>query len=337
MWTNFDGKPYTREQLKTHIDSLDFSNWRRKDGTRGRPLYIVFHNTSEPTIEQWMGWSVQKRQDYIHNVQQYYENDLGWRAGPHYFVPPTIDPCCFGFSNPVTAGTHCSCFNSDSIGIEHVGEFNIEQYDSGPGAIVRDNGIYLMALLHNKLGLEPAPYSYGVRGLHFHIECAHDNHDCPGKNVHKPDVVARIQAEMALLKGAPSPAPFPSSFWQKEITATVFGGDDEEERSAYDNHRITETELAVALPAKFEGKRPKVVVQNASTGQIAIGSIEDLGPWNTNDPYWKTNSRPQAESGTDKRGRRTNLAGIDLSPGLARAVGIDGMGKVNWRFEDQNV
>jgi len=60
--------------------------------------------------------------------------------------------------------------------------------------------------------------------------------------------------------------------------------------------------------------------------------VEDVGPWNTDDPYWETHSRPQAESGTDMAGRVTNKAGIDLSPALAKAVGIDGKGQVDWSF-----
>jgi hypothetical protein len=31
-------------------------------------------------------------------------------------------------------------------------------------------------------------------------------------------------------------------------------------------------------------------------------------------------------------GRTTNGAGIDLSPALAKALGIEGKGKVNWEF-----
>jgi len=203
MWNNFDGKPYSRDQLAAHITSLDFSNWHRKDGTRGRPKYIVLHNTSDPTIDLWLSWSPQKRSDYIRNVQGYYENDLGWRAGPHFFVPPDQNICAFGFSDPTTCGTHASCFNSDSIGIEMVGEFNEEAFDQGPGALVRDNAIYLAALLHNKLGLQPEPYAYAKQGLHFHIECTADNHDCPGSFVQKPDVVQRIKDKMADLHATP--------------------------------------------------------------------------------------------------------------------------------------
>jgi len=200
MWPNFDGKPYTRDQLAAHINASDFSTWKHKDGSRGKPAFITLHNTSIPTIKQWLAWTPAKRQQYIANMQPYYEH-MGWLGGPHFFVTPQDDICAFGFNDLMSAGTHASCFNNVSIGIEMVGEFDREAFDSGPGAQVADNAIYLMALLHNKIGLTPAPYQYNVRGLHFHVECKADHHDCPGQFVHKLDVVTRVTARMAELAG----------------------------------------------------------------------------------------------------------------------------------------
>jgi len=114
------------------------------------------------------------------------------------------------------------------------------------------------------------------------------------------------------------------------ITATVFGGASDPNNSAYDNHFITDSELGVALPNRFKGERPKVRVFKG--GRDIVCSIVDVGPWNTNDPYWETGTRPQAESGTDRGGRHTNKAGIDLTPAAASALGIDGKGLVDWEF-----
>lgn len=210
MWPNFDGKPYTKDQLTAHVASLDFSKWRRKDGSRSTPKFITLHNTSQPTIKLWLSWPAEKRQQYIRNMQPYYAN-MGWKGGPHFFVPPQEDIAAFGFNDPTNCGTHCSCFNSDSIGIEMVGEFNVEGFDDGPGALVRDNAVLLMALLYNKLGLDPAHYIYGKSGLHFHVECHADNHDCPGKHVSKSDVIARVKAKMATLAGSPVSTSVPTS------------------------------------------------------------------------------------------------------------------------------
>lgn len=208
MWPGFDGKPYDRTQLAQHINSCDFSQWRNKHDQKGKPKFITLHNTSSPTIKLWLSWSREKRQQYILNVYQMYQ-DMGWKGGPHFFVPPDDQIVAFGFNNLMTAGTHASCFNEASIGIEMVGEFNDEDFMVGPGSKVQDNAIYLMALLHNRIGLSPLPYAYGQQGLHFHIECKHDNHDCPGKHVDKSHIIQRLQYSMAALKGQSTPEPLP--------------------------------------------------------------------------------------------------------------------------------
>ena len=126
---------------------------------------------------------------------------------------------------------------------------------------------------------------------------------------------------------------FTTPGWHWNVLASVFGGSSEIERSAYDRHRIGNSEKVVALPMRFEGTRPTVEVSNRATGKKDTATIEDVGPWNEHDQYpLKWDARPQAESGRDAQGRKTNRAGIDLSPALARSIGINGMGRVDWRL-----
>jgi N-acetylmuramoyl-L-alanine amidase len=120
---------------------------------------------------------------------------------------------------------------------------------------------------------------------------------------------------------------------QCKIVATVFGGEADYNVSAYDENKVlNDSDLYVALPDRFEDERPLVRVYNRTNGESATAEIWDVGPWNINDPYWDTGTRPQAESGTDMDGEKTNGAGIDLSPALAAKLGIDGMGTVDWEF-----
>jgi hypothetical protein len=86
----------------------------------------------------------------------------------------------------------------------------------------------------------------------------------------------------------------------------------------------------VALPASFGLPRPRVRVWK--DGRSVDCDIVDKGPWNTNDAYWTTGARPQAESGTDLHGRTTNRAGIDLTPAADHAIGLNGKGLVDWEF-----
>jgi hypothetical protein len=119
-----------------------------------------------------------------------------------------------------------------------------------------------------------------------------------------------------------------------DITATVFGGESDYNVSAYDEDKVlNDTDLYIALPDRFEGQRPTVRVYNVDNDKTETATVEDVGPWNIDDPYWLTGQRPQAETGTDMTGRTTNGAGIDLSPALASALGIEGKGRVHWKFE----
>lgn len=123
---------------------------------------------------------------------------------------------------------------------------------------------------------------------------------------------------------------------QTDITATMFGG----QQSAYGGP-IIDTNPGIALPFRFTGTRPRVRVTNKKLGLTTDCDIVDVGPWNINDPYWKTGARPQAESGTDLgqvgQPRKTNKAGIDLTLAAAEAVKIDGKGIVDWTFIDSNL
>jgi hypothetical protein len=125
--------------------------------------------------------------------------------------------------------------------------------------------------------------------------------------------------------------------WQTKITTTVFGGSSDPNTSAYDGHVITNTELGCALPFRWPGRvpRPQVAVWNQANDRMVIVDIVDVGPWNTDDPYWRQGDRPQAESGTDMTGRKTNLAGFDLTPAAAHFIGIDGKGTIDWCFADE--
>jgi hypothetical protein len=130
----------------------------------------------------------------------------------------------------------------------------------------------------------------------------------------------------------PPPTPEPASKRYTDIIATVLGGAGEDKSSAYDRHPIDEAGLGAALPFRFKGARPDVKVTNPANGQSVVCKLVGVGPWNSTDPYWASGDRPQAESGKNKRGRKTDRAGIALTPALARLIGLDGIGTVEWEF-----
>jgi hypothetical protein len=168
--------------------------------------FITLHNTSLPSLALWA-----RNRTRFSAKQLVMNMEDGWRAqhwhtGPHYLVTPEPDQPIFELSDPSAPGVHASCFNLDSIGIEMVGEYNNEDFNSGAGATVRDNAVLLLAALHKKLGLTPLPFVYDKRGLHFHKDCVRDQHDCPGSGVVRPAIITLIQAKMSALSAAP-PAP----------------------------------------------------------------------------------------------------------------------------------
>lgn len=182
-------------------------------------------------------------------------------------------------------------------------------------------------------------YRRGVAAILTHIGasaimCAgHKEYALPAGRKDDPDFdMNKFRADVAAIIAAPAHASTSVSSTKRMtgITATVFGGSSDPNTSAYDSHPISDTELGVALPYRFPAPIPRVRVY--ANGKSVDCSIVDVGPWNINDPYWETGSRPQAESGTDKNSRETNLAGIDLTPAAAKAIGIQGKGIVDWEF-----
>lgn len=102
-----------------------------------------------------------------------------------------------------------------------------------------------------------------------------------------------------------------------------------------DNY-LQANEVGVALPSRSALCRHVTVRYK---GRMVKAIVLDVGPWNTNDPYWARTGRPQAETGIDMRGRRTNKGGIDLTWAAVRVVdpGADvktWSGMVEWWWSD---
>lgn len=95
----------------------------------------------------------------------------------------------------------------------------------------------------------------------------------------------------------------------------------------------------VALPS-IAALRLWVAVSNPAVVDPETGLVKtcralvlDVGPWNEfDDAYVFGGERPQAESGRDTRGRRTNGAGIDLGEYVWKALGMLDNGEVEWSF-----
>jgi hypothetical protein len=188
MWRGTVGKFVDLQGVESYVNTL---NW-----TDFHPSFIVVHNTSAPNLATYAGWRAHPEkhgnwspEQWSKNLSSYYMNQ-GWQGGPHAFVCPDGILLFTPFN---VQGTHSPSWNSRAIGIETVGEFENEPFDNG----VRSNLIGTLGILHRKLGLDPADYKLGARGLHFHKEDPGTTHkQCPGKNIVKSELVANVVSYM---------------------------------------------------------------------------------------------------------------------------------------------
>ena len=169
---------FTPGEFSAYVATLHWRLWK--------PQFLVLHNTAEPNLAQWnhSGLGKVAGAQRVKNLNHYYHGDEGWHSGPHIFVAPDL----IWVACDLTAdGVHASCYNRVSIGVEMVGDYSTEAFDTGDGAKVRDNAVAALAILHKALGIRPDT-------LHFHKECLRDHHNCPGEHVSKPDMIARVKA-----------------------------------------------------------------------------------------------------------------------------------------------
>ena len=179
------------------------------------PSMVVLHNTAVPTLaDRPQGFS----EGQIHDLEHYYAHVVegrGWSGGPHLFVD---DLGIWGFNPLDKRGVHSPSWNAVSWGVEMLGDYETEGFDSGRGAKVRDNAVAALAAMFAKIGAQPDDAHFKL-----HHEDPRTTHACPGRHVAKEDVRARVRAAMA---GPTSPASIKVVAYRKGRgpVPTVVGG-----------------------------------------------------------------------------------------------------------------
>jgi len=88
----------------------------------------------------------------------------------------------------------------------------------------------------------------------------------------------------------------------------------------------------VALPCR-QALHSFIRISNPANGKSCLAIVLDVGPWNTADEeYVFGGKRPQAETGIDVTGRKTNRAGIDLGERVWKLLGMKDNSWVEWDF-----
>lgn len=189
------------EEFKTYLHGLNYSNWR--------PSGIVQHNTASPTLEQWWhsGTSPEQR---MKNLKNYYQNEMGWSAGPHAFVDGVSYWIMTDFN---VSGVHSPSWNATRLGIEMVGDYDTESDESGIGKQVMDMTIALFGECCAFFGWEP-----NNDKIKQHKEDPATDHDCPGSNVVKSEFLTDVTNYMGEGGDHPINPPQPT-----EIAGEVYG------------------------------------------------------------------------------------------------------------------
>ena len=170
-WVGIVGKSFSAEDFVPYCQGLHWTSWR--------PSFIVLHNTAAPTLAQRpQGLTLQ----HIHNLEAFYRDTQHWSAGPHLFID---DRQIWVFTPLTQSGVHSPSWNQVALGIEMLGDYESESFNSGRGLAVRKNAVSAMATLSAVLGLDP-------HQMRLHFEDPLTTHACPGKNVRKLEVIQDV-------------------------------------------------------------------------------------------------------------------------------------------------
>jgi N-acetylmuramoyl-L-alanine amidase CwlA len=175
-WKGIVGNSYSAEEFDTYCHTLQWTAWR--------PSFIALHNTAAPSLAQRPDGLTRQ---HISNLEAYYRDKQKWKSGPHLFVD---DKQIWVFTPLTMSGTHSPSWNKIALGIEMLGDYDKEAFDSGRGQQVRKNAVAAIATLSAVLGLDPDT-------MKLHKEDEKTTHACPGKNVKKTEFIKAVKALMA--------------------------------------------------------------------------------------------------------------------------------------------
>jgi hypothetical protein len=179
-WKPIVGLSFQPDGFKTYCQSLKWTSWR--------PSFIVLHNTGVPTLASCPNGITKAG---IDGLVHYYRDDLHWSAGPHIFAD---DLQIWVFTPLTTPGVHSPSWNSVALGVEMLGDYASEAFNSGRGMAVQKNAVAAISILTSTLGLDPST-------MRLHKEDPKTTHNCPGKNVDKAAFIKEVVASINTIHG----------------------------------------------------------------------------------------------------------------------------------------
>ena len=173
------GKFWTPSELEGYLATIQKPVWCKA---------ITFHHTAVPSLEQRpKGWSEQ----HMKNLQSYYESEdpknkkVAWSSGPHLFID---DDQAWGMCDFRQYGVHAVSFNGNALGIEVLGNYDVESPHEGRGLACWQTAAATGKVLLEWLGL-PADQLH----VWFHRDDPKTGKSCPGNKIDKFWVLELIQ------------------------------------------------------------------------------------------------------------------------------------------------
>jgi|14_taG_2_1085336.scaffolds.fasta_scaffold11655_2 hypothetical protein len=142
---------------------------------------VTIHHTGFPNLGmRKKGLLVQ----HIKNIRDYYQGK-GWSAGPHLFID---DLDINGMSPLNERGVHARSYNSHSLGIEILGNYDIEDPKSGRGFNCWTLAAQATAAILNEMGREA-----NAKHILFHRDDPKTRKSCPGNKVNKGWFIDKVK------------------------------------------------------------------------------------------------------------------------------------------------
>lgn len=191
---------------------------------------IYVHNTGAPDLNQALRTPDRNKDndpfdDRMRNTAPGYIakgwKDAGGIRGPHGFVGPGY---IYLGTLLTRRGIHSPGANNKAIAFEMFGNYRIgdDDDDAGVGLQIKDTTCKAIAAVCDFWGMDPDEV------IKFHKEDPRTTHDCPGNDIEKPDIIARVKRHMKDLDigGEHVPVPEETSFVEWDAVVNVVQGDD---------------------------------------------------------------------------------------------------------------
>lgn len=171
------GSVWTLDSFSSYLQTITRPEWCRA---------VTLHHTAAPSLAQRpKGFMV----SHIENLRAFYRDDLGWSSGPHLFVD---EDQVFGMCDLRRKGVHAVSFNRCAIGIEVLGNYDVEDPLSGRGLACWTTATGVTRALLAWLGL-----TADEKTVLFHRDDPKTSKSCPGTKVNKQWLLSLLAQSIA--------------------------------------------------------------------------------------------------------------------------------------------